>query len=249
MNTPKSTYKVIFTGAATLAAVSSTYAATTFAPISGFDPDTYFSGPVHAGYGVLAGFDFNDSSPTQAGFTGIPASNSTSYNVTNNGVTVDITINNRTTGNQNRDRGAGTVAAPRGDLTRDFEQWYNNSGGQTNGVFSFSGLKPNTGYYLEFYMYNIGSGQTTQSFYDGDSLAAPLITTFTTSGNQNNQATWSPGLTIFTGSDSSGEIDITVLSSSGGRLTINGVAIYVPEPSSTALLGLGGLALMLRRRR
>ena len=35
------------------------------------------------------------------------------------------------------------------------------------------------------------------------------------------------------------------------KLTVNGIQIVVtvPEPSSTALLGLGGLALMLRRKR
>ena len=33
------------------------------------------------------------------------------------------------------------------------------------------------------------------------------------------------------------------------NVTLNGVVAAVPEPSSTALLGLGGLALMLRRKR
>ena len=45
----------------------------------------------------------------------------------------------------------------------------------------------------------------------------------------------------------SGEIEI--LMSGGGFETVTGFQIRsVPEPSSTALLGLGGLALMLRRR-
>ena len=44
---------------------------------------------------------------------------------------------------------------------------------------------------------------------------------------------------------------IDVFSDDGGRGSINGIQIIaaVPEPSSTALLGLGGLALILRRRK
>ncbi|MBT8043448.1 MAG: PEP-CTERM sorting domain-containing protein [Verrucomicrobiae bacterium] len=240
-------YALTLVGVTAITAAPSSFGATTFTAIPSFNPDTYFSG------GVTAGIDFDDGGPTQAGFTGIPASNNKAYNVTNNGVTFDITINNTSTGNQNRDRGAGTVSAPHGDLTRDFEQWYNNSGGLSDGVFSFSGLVANTEYDIDFFMYNIGAGQTTQKFFDGDSIAASLITEFTTSGNDNDQSTWSPGLTLHATSNASGEIDITVQSQSNGRLTINGVSLIqgvtIPEPSSTALLGLAGLALILRRRR
>ncbi|PQJ28541.1 PEP-CTERM sorting domain-containing protein, partial [Rubritalea profundi] len=50
--------------------------------------------------------------------------------------------------------------------------------------------------------------------------------------------------------DGSGNIE--VLASGSGRETITGFqlrAVAVPEPSTTALLGLGGLALILRRRK
>lgn len=47
-----------------------------------------------------------------------------------------------------------------------------------------------------------------------------------------------------------GDLTITSNSPSGGRSPFNGfVIVEVPEPSSTALLGLGGIALILRRRK
>ncbi|MGJ8672717.1 PEP-CTERM sorting domain-containing protein [Rubritalea sp.] len=54
-------------------------------------------------------------------------------------------------------------------------------------------------------------------------------------------------------SDGSGNLDITYTQNSGTWIGINGFDLVstasVPEPSSTALLGLGGIALILRRRR
>jgi hypothetical protein len=54
---------------------------------------------------------------------------------------------------------------------------------------------------------------------------------------------------LFTLDDSAfvnGKLDWSIIES-GTDLVLS--AVFVPEPSSTALLGLGGLALMLRRRR
>ena len=218
-----------------------------------FNPDTYFSG------GVTAGIDFNDASPTQAGFLGVPASNSKTYNLTHNGITFDITVTNANQTNQNRDRGAGTVTAPRGDLTRDFEQWYgrNAPGGGVEAHIKVGGLIPNSVYDLKFFTMNLTAGQTRHLFYDGTSSAAPLIVDFSTSGNESNQSTWRPGIRIQYETDSSGEIDVTIQAptfdagsgNTDSRLTFNGMSVtYIPEPSSAALLAFGGLAVFRRRR-
>jgi len=48
----------------------------------------------------------------------------------------------------------------------------------------------------------------------------------------------------------SGDLTITTTNPAGGRAPLAGFQIVeVPEPSSAALLGLGGLALILRRRK
>jgi hypothetical protein len=57
---------------------------------------------------------------------------------------------------------------------------------------------------------------------------------------------------VFSTTDASADLELVWNSISGGTGTgfIGGYVVEtVPEPSSTALLGLGGLALMLRRRR
>ena len=63
--------------------------------------------------------------------------------------------------------------------------------------------------------------------------------------------TWGPNNSM-TIKGETGNLLITGLGNSGGRGTVAGVQITtaaVPEPSSAALLGLGGLALILRRRK
>ena len=63
--------------------------------------------------------------------------------------------------------------------------------------------------------------------------------------------TWGPNNSM-TIKGETGDLSITGLGNSGGRGTVAGVQITtaaVPEPSSVALLGLGGLALILRRRK
>ncbi|MFK7910198.1 MAG: PEP-CTERM sorting domain-containing protein [Akkermansiaceae bacterium] len=254
-------YTLALAGVTALAVAPAVNAATTSTTISGFDPNTYFSG------GVTAGIDFDDGTssnypaPTQPGFLSIPASNAKTYNVTTGGITFDIDVSNANFGNQNRNR--NNVNA--GRIMNDFEQWYGGratAGTPVEAKLTLTGLVANTDYEISLFTYNVGSGQVTHSFYDGTSSAAPLITTFTTAGTQNNYATWTPGVVITANSGSSSQIDLTIQASEffnagparfDSRLTLDGVSVIqgatIPEPSSTALLGLGGLALILRRRK
>ncbi|MFK7850367.1 MAG: PEP-CTERM sorting domain-containing protein [Akkermansiaceae bacterium] len=199
--------------------------------------------------GFVAGLDFNDSSPTAAGYLGVGASNNKSYNLTHNGVNFDITVSNANLGNQNRYRGAGNLAN-NGALLADFEQWYGNTGTPVEVTFELTGLNPVSEYRLGFFHVNIGCCQTTQTYFDGDSSAAPLIGTNQSGGNFRTPSTWEPGTEITKWSDRDGKLTITAIAEDGGqRFTLAGLYVAVPEPSSAALLGLaGGLALLRRRR-
>jgi hypothetical protein len=180
-------------------------------PITSFDPNTFFAD------GITAGIDFDvDSSGdpgfqavTQSGFLSVPATSAKDYNVTHNGITFDIKTINANQGNQFRWRNNANA----GDLINDFQQWYGRhatSGNAVEAAITLTGLIPNSDYRLSFFTYNVGAGQTTHKFYDGASSAAPLITTFPTSGNQNNYATWVPGITFQINSGSNSEIAVTI---------------------------------------
>ena len=249
-------------GASALLCSQAAFSATVI-QIPSFDPTTFLSG------GITAGIDFDDGTssnypdPTQSGFLSIPASNNKTYNVTTGGITFDIVVTNADQGNQNRNR--NNVNA--GRLINDFEQWYGrNQAGGVEASVNLSGLVANTNYQISFFTFNVGSGQTTHSFYEGTSSAAPLITSYTTSGNQNTYSTWSPGITFEINSGSGSEIDVTIQAPQfnagpvtdptqfiDSRLTLAGISVVqvatIPEPSSFAFVGLGALALLRRRRK
>ena len=210
--------------------------------ITSFDPNTFFDG------GITAGVDFDVDSDgstsgaqlvTQAGFESINAGGGKTFNVTTNGITFDVVTTNANLGNQNRWRNNANAGA----LMNDFVQWYGRyATADTNIVESaitMSGLTPNTDYQVSFFTYNVGAGQTTHKFYEGASSADPLITTFTTSGSQNNYSTWSPGITFGFNSGANGEFVITIQASENAvstnfesRLTLDGISLVeIPTPN------------------
>ena len=220
-------------------------------PINSFDPNTFFAG------GILAGLDFNDDSDgstpgnqyvTQEGFLGVPNSNSKTYNLTTNGITFDIVVTNANQGNQNRWRGNATAGA----LINDFEQWYGRfaePGTPVEAAFTMSGLTPNTVYDFSFFTYNLGAGQTTHTFYEGTSSAAPLITTFTTSGSSSNFSTWKPGITFRINSGATGVVSVTVQATEGlngalydSRVTFDGLSIVPVGGVAPEVLEIGSIA-------
>lgn len=227
-----------------IGALSLLIAPASFATVTGataltsFDPNTHFNG------GITAGIDFDDGSPTQSGFTSVPASNLKIYSIVNNGITFDINVN-ATGGNQNRNRAGG------GDLMRDFEQWLMLSGGGTpEAQVHISGLAANTQYDITTFHYNHGFTLGDIEFYNGTTTADPLITTFSPEGTVSDTSTWAAGIVLSAVSNSSGEVDFLMKSVSSDRLTLNGMTVVaVPEASTVGLLGLCALGLILRRRR
>jgi hypothetical protein len=203
-------------------------------PITSFDPTTFFNG------GFTAGIDFDDDSNgsvagnqlvTQSGFLSIPPSNNKTYNVTTNGITFDIKVINANQGNQNRWRNNAVA----GDLVNDFEQWYGSdaiTGNPVEATVTLTGLAAKTDYLVTFFTYNLGAGQTTHRFHDGDSSAAPLVTTFTTAGNQLNFATWVPGIGFKINSGSSSKISVTIVAPE-----------FANGPNSDSRLGLCGIVV------
>ena len=142
-----------------------------------------------------------------------------------------------------------------GDLMNDFQQFYGNTAGNpVEATLTLTGLTANLDYQISFFTYNVGAGQTTHSFFEGTSSApASLITTFTTSGNQNTYSSWKPGITFQINSGNDGEIAVTIQATqapdNSSRLTLDGVSVVaVPEPSAATLFALAGLAIFRRRR-
>ncbi|QTN30912.1 PEP-CTERM sorting domain-containing protein [Akkermansiaceae bacterium] len=214
------------------------HGATTITPLTSFDPTTFFAN-------VTAGFDFNGAGgPNQSGFTSIAPGSGGTYSATNNGITMDLAV---TGFNASAHRNRNNAAA--GNLVMDFGQWYHTTNANAEAAFTFTGLKANTVYEITMFVYNAGSGQMKHNFYEGTSSAGTFLTQYTTAGNQNNYSTWSPGITFGIDSGASSTISVT-MQEAGSRLNIDGISIVeVPEPSLTALLGLGGVCLLRRRRR
>lgn len=121
--------------------------------------------------------------------------------------------------------------------------------GSTQPVITIVGLSDSTQYNMTVFS---GNNNAAVDY----TLDAQAGGTGGTNINQviDSDAEWASG-TPFTGSLTTGTgagSDTITLTTSAGNATPWGIgieAVSVPEPSSTALLGLGGLALILRRRK
>ena len=100
--------------------------------------------------------------------------------------------------------------------------------------------------------YNQTSG-ILEFFVDGSSVGTEVIAggldlnTFNDAANSLGQSQWADP--AFLGDVDQFEIYDTALTSGEVTAAFNAGAVQVPEPSSTALLGLGGITLLLRRRK
>ena len=127
-------------------------------------------------------------------------------------------------------------------------------------VMTISGLASNATY-TGVRIYNrADQGRGASYSYDGSSFTEYVGGTFTDTSNggigndaaPNSQRAWTAAPDFTT--DGLGNFSITFRGQSSPlvRSDIDGIAfdtVAVPEPSTTALLGLGGLALILRRRK
>jgi len=193
---------------------------------------------------ALLSLDFGNGGDIATGFLG-QSSSSDTHSTVSGDVDVDVT------GQQGFfDRNSPSGANQIDDLYRDFI-FDNSSNGFTIAI-SGAGISANTEYELTFYAYDssevrptgvgaaAGTTGTSLTGFAATTTAGPTsLTQHSATGN-------------FT-SNGSGVLTFLVDGTGNGgtgRSSINALEIsVVPEPSTTALLGLGGLALILRRRK
>lgn len=130
-------------------------------------------------------------------------------------------------------------AAAAGTATYDFSGW----------LASFTGNSEVTQISVQFYSDTAGTGgnEVGASIMLADGTAEGSSTTPSGAWNNKNWSNYTASGTVATGAQS---FIITYGTSGGNDAYADNLSFTVtPEPSSTALLGLGGLALILRRRK
>lgn len=196
---------------------------------------------------IVARFDVGssgDNTLDQTGFVqtdwaDVNLSNSAS-GVTQNGVTLTIGSG----ANESRNRTGPTISSnPLEDVFRDF--FFTRSADGAVPIV-FSGLVPETPYEITGYAYDASGGNNETGFwYLGSVDPGNLQHTWTSS-----IATLDDPGDIFTltgTSNASGELTYLVTTDNTSR--INGFEVnQIPEPSSLALLALGGIVAARRRR-
>ncbi len=154
-------------------------------------------------------------------------------NVANNSGAGGLGINNETTGNTDFNTLTGAGSSESSNLNFLESVTFELDQTVTFATIDFASI----GGSVEFLRINVEGVLTNYDFFDGntsDIFADPLS-----------------GLVITAGTD----ITFTALGAAGDtnlridEFTVDTIPTVIPEPSSTALLGLGGLALILRRRK
>lgn len=200
-------------------------------------------------------YDVNDdddgASSTQAGWLATNPGSSVSFSAVGSGVVLDD--RSRT------DNGGGAEA----DMWKDFI-FINGSDttDNTKGMdVTITGLLLNTTYNISVWAYDDSSndqlGNPRNTLWTGSNGGTSAVLSFTGSGDI-DPTSLSDYTASFTGvTDGAGTLILAGRGTAGGvtvagqpNVFLNGFSLEaVPEPSSAALLGVGGLALLLRRRK
>jgi hypothetical protein len=126
-------------------------------------------------------------------------------------------------------------------------------------TISFTGLQVGGSYTLEAWHNDSFTPGNNGGFANGGGIITPTVSvgtiiatstgTQTNLGNTQTDGAFDTSLITFTATSSDPTVTLTS-TNVFGYLLINGATLTaIPEPSTTALLGLGGLALILRRRK
>ncbi|MGB0993222.1 MAG: PEP-CTERM sorting domain-containing protein [Akkermansiaceae bacterium] len=161
------------------------------------------------------------------------------------GVTIHISGPGAAGGYNNSDPSAGTAGETVPFMDAHMQDWMGIFGGTgtRNTLLLFKGLDDSLTYDITAV---IGQWSTNTAF-DGMSI---FVTGQDSDAFGTVSASGEPVYTNLTGLTSSGGNLTVQLSSPSNNQALSALTLTaVPEPSSTALLGLGGLALVLRRRR
>lgn len=189
---------------------------------------------------IIAGFDFGagDAARVQPGFTAVTSGTSDAVTSTGDGIGIEFDTN----ASGIRDRGitAPITGHPDAAILRDLFFW-----STADAItFTLSGLDANTTYDIVGYIFDSESGNSGKNIDFTTSGGTVSVTTDNTDAS--NSVFDLESLTT----DANGQATIVMdhTGGAGGAVSfINGFAI-VPEPASLALVGLGGLMILGRRR-